>query len=128
MDDYNSPTHAVKAAKNGNLLLGTSFTTGSKPRRYYLDGMDESFFAELEDGGMDPAADSAYQRVKNDDGPRYLAVTQAAELPGQAQIDWDRHKKKCLQQTLSTITDALGLDWDELESKNTQSSLDAFGD
>lgn len=127
MDDYSSPTHSVRAAKVSNLLLGTSFTSGSKPRRYYLTDVHDMLFAELErEGTANPERDPVYQDVVNDDGPRYIAVTQAEELPGECQIDWARHKKNCLKQTLSSITDALGLDWDELDSRSTQKGLDEF--
>lgn len=126
MDDYQSATHSVRAGKLGNLLLGTTFTRGTNPRRYYLEGMDRQFWTDLEEDWVDVERDPLYNSAREDGYPRYIAVEDAEELPGECQIDWGIHKKKCLKQTLSSITSALGLEWDELEKSSQQTGLDSF--
>lgn len=127
LDNYSSPTHSVRAAKYGNLLLGTTFSSGAKPRRYYLDGMEESFYYNLEQEWADPTQHPFYAKAKRDNPP-YLAVERPEQLPGQCSINWKTHEIKCLKQTLDTITSALGLEWDEMRKSSKQSDLTAFAD
>jgi DNA polymerase elongation subunit (family B) len=126
MDNYQSPTHSVRAAKFGNLLLGTTFTSNTKPRRYYLEDMEDEFWRRQEKDWADPNRDALYNVARSDGYVRYIAVEDPENLPGEAMIDWEKHKNKNLKQTLSSITSALGLDWDELEESSTQSGLDEF--
>lgn len=126
MDNYQKPTHSVRSAKMSNLLLGTTFNRGTKPRRYYLSGTDDELFRKAEADWADIARDGLYNVVRKDGGPRYVAVEDAESLPGECQVDWEVHKNKCLKQTLRSITGALGLDWAELEAESHQESLDAF--
>jgi DNA polymerase I len=129
LDNYSKPTHAVRAAKYGNLLLGTTFNKNSKPKRYYIDDVDNKFFERMEDErGLDPTEDQLYRKVREDGSPRFLAVERAEQLPPEAQINWGYHESKNLKQTLSAITSAFGLEWSELQESSTQTGLDAFGD
>jgi DNA polymerase elongation subunit (family B) len=125
MNEYNADTHTVRAAKLGNLIVGTTFASGSKPKRYYLDDVHPALFARLEsEQGFDVQRDRAYAKFKRE--PWVIAVDRAEELPPELIFDWDRMKAKNLEQNLKGIMNALGVEWNELQTTSQQAGLADF--
>ncbi len=48
LDNYDTDTAQVRGAKYANLLLGTNFQRGSKPKRLYLKKVHPSYFEKIE--------------------------------------------------------------------------------
>src|SRR6056297_1639872 len=48
LDNYDTDTAQVRGAKYANLLLGTNFQRGSKPKRLYLEKIHPAFFERIE--------------------------------------------------------------------------------
>lgn len=123
--DYKADTHPVRAAKYGNLILGTSFASGSKPKRYYLDDVNPALFKRLEDEeGFDPGRDLMYAEFKDD--PWIIAADQPEELAPELVFDWERMRAKNLKEPLSGILNSLGVDWEELLADSRQTGLGAY--
>ena len=125
--NYDSDTHTSRAAKNGNLIAEAGLTQGTKCRRYYLDGVHPNLFARMEDKvGLDPTEDRLYAQFKRD--PEMIGVQQAEQLPPEVQLDWEKMKQKTITEVAQGIAEAIGLDWNEVETGQQQSALSAFGD
>jgi len=49
LDAYDTPTAQVRGAKYANLMLGTNFGSGSKPKRLYIEKVHPDFWQRMED-------------------------------------------------------------------------------
>lgn len=124
---YNADTHSSRAAKYGNLICEAGITQGTKCHRYYLDGVHPNLFDRMEtEEGLDPTTDRFYAQFKRD--PSIIGVNQAEQLPPEVELDWEKMKTKNIDEVAQGIAEAIGLDWDEIESGQTQTGFSAFGD
>mgnify|MGYP000020599992 FL=1 len=122
---YDTDTAQVRGAKYANLLLGTNFQRGSKPKRLYLKKVHPDFFRKLEeDGRFDPQADPLYAEFKRD--PDVICFEYADQVPDAFEIDWDKMLEKTLKGPIERIIEALGLSWDEVKSGQRQTGLGQF--
>ncbi|WP_248897664.1 DNA polymerase domain-containing protein [Haloplanus halobius] len=122
---YDTDTAQVRGAKYANLLLGTNFQRGSKPKRLYLKKVHPEFFRRLEsEEGFDPQTDDLYAAFKRD--PDVICFEYADQVPDAFEIDWDKMLEKTLQGPIARIIEALGLSWDEVKSGQRQTGLGQF--
>ncbi|AXG09637.1 DNA polymerase domain-containing protein [Haloplanus rubicundus] len=122
---YDTDTAQVRGAKYANLLLGTNFQRGSKPKRLYLKKVHPDFFRQLEEEGrFDPQADPLYAEFKRD--PDVICFEYADQVPDAFEIDWDKMLVKTLKGPIERIIEALGLSWDEVKSGQRQTGLGQF--
>jgi DNA polymerase elongation subunit (family B) len=127
MNDYTSETHPVRAAKHGNLLLGTTFVQGSKPKRYYVESVHPALYRRLEEEvGLDPARDRSYAAFREE--PDMIAVDRPEEFAPEITLDWDEMRRKNVKQPLKGILSSLDAEWDELLADTHQTGLHAFAD
>jgi len=125
LDAYDTDTAQVRGAKYANLLLGTNFQRGSKPKRLYLKKVHPEFFRKLEaDGEFDPQTDALYAEFKRD--PDVICFEYADQIPDAFEIDWDKMLEKTLKGPIERIIEALGLSWDEVKSGQRQTGLGQF--
>ncbi|WP_338727970.1 DNA-directed DNA polymerase [Haladaptatus sp. DJG-WS-42] len=129
LDNYDTDTAQVRGAKYANLLLGTNFQRGSKPKRLYLAKVHPSFFRHVEDErGLDPAGMSAdellYGEFKRD--PDVICFEYADQVPPEFQVDWDKMLEKTLQGPIERILEALDVSWEEVKSGQEQTGLGSF--
>lgn len=125
LDNYDTDTAQVRGAKYANLLLGTNFQRGSKPKRLYLDRVDPSFFARLEDEGkFDARTDPLYGAFKRD--PDVICFEYEDQIPPEFEVDYDKMLEKTLKGPISRILEALDVSWDEVKSGQEQKGLDSF--
>lgn len=125
LNDYTADTHPVRGAKMGNLLLGTTFASGSKPKRYYLDDVHPALFERLEqEEGFDPGRDRVYADFKRNSW--VIAVDRPEELAGELVFDWEGMRRKNIKEVMTGIMLALGYDWDDVLADSHQTGLDAF--
>src|SRR5699024_7806136 len=66
LGDYDTDTAQVRGAKYANLLLGTNFQRGSKPKRLYLDRVDDRFFQRIESENPEMGEQPLYRAFKRD--------------------------------------------------------------
>jgi DNA polymerase elongation subunit (family B) len=122
---YDTDTAQVRGAKYANLLLGTNFQRGSKPKRLYLEKVHPEFFRRLEaEEGFDPQTDDLYAAFKRD--PDVVCFEYADQIPDEFEIDWDKMLEKTLKGPIERIIEALGLSWDEVKSGQRQTGLGQF--
>jgi len=122
---YDTDTAQVRGAKYANLLLGTNFQRGSKPKRLYLKKVHPDFFRRLEtEEGFDPQTDPLYAAFKRD--PDVICFEYADQIPDAFEIDWDKMLEKTLKGPIDRIIEALGLSWDEVKSGQRQTGLGQF--
>ena len=125
LDNYETDTAHVRGAKYANLLLGTNFKRGAKPKRYYLKGVHPSFFARAEEElDLDPRADPVYGEFKAD--PDVICVEYADELPEAFEIDYEKMLEKTLKGPISRVLEALDVSWEEIKSGQEQTGLGQF--
>ncbi|WP_226005870.1 DNA-directed DNA polymerase [Natrinema salinisoli] len=125
LDNYDTDTAQVRGAKYANLLLGTNFQRGSKPKRLYLDRVDPSFFERLEDEeGFDARTDPLYGAFKRD--PDVICFEYEDQIPEEFEVDYDKMLEKTLQGPIERILEALDISWDEVKSGQEQKGLDSF--
>ncbi len=129
LDNYDTDTAQVRGAKYANLLLGTNFQRGSKPKRLYLAKVHPSFFRQIEEErGLDPAGMSAdellYGEFKRD--PDVICFEYEDQVPPEFHVDWDKMLEKTLQGPIERILEALDISWEEVKSGQEQTGLGSF--
>ncbi|WP_459190984.1 DNA-directed DNA polymerase [Halosimplex sp. J119] len=125
LDNYDTDTAQVRGAKYANLLLGTNFASGSKPKRLYLEKVHPEFFREIEDElDLDPAEDVLYGEFKRD--PDVICFEYADQVPDAFEVDWDKMLDKTLKGPIARILEALDISWEEVKSGQEQTGLESF--
>ncbi|MFC6904607.1 DNA-directed DNA polymerase [Halalkalicoccus tibetensis] len=125
LDAYDTDTAQVRGAKYANLLLGTNFTRGSKPKRLYLKKVHPKFFRRMEEEeGFDPQRDPLYGEFKRD--PDVICFEYEDQLPEEFEVDWEKMLEKTLKGPISRVLEALDVSWDEVKSGQQQTGLGSF--
>ncbi|SHG53929.1 DNA polymerase domain-containing protein [Halobaculum gomorrense] len=125
LESYETDTAQVRGAKYANLMLGTNFQRGSKPKRLYLEKVHPDFFRRMEDEeGFDPQRDPLYGEFKRD--PDVICFEYADEVPDEFEVDWDKMLDKTLEGPIARIIEALGMSWEEVKSGQEQTGLGSF--
>ncbi|WP_053947563.1 DNA polymerase domain-containing protein [Halolamina sediminis] len=126
LDAYDTDTAQVRGAKYANLLLGTNFQRGSKPKRLYLKKVHPEFWRRMEnEQGFDPQTDPLYREFKRD--PDVICYEYAEEVPEEFEVDWPKMLDKTLKGPIERVIEALGLSWDEVKSGQEQTGLGQWG-
>ncbi|WP_449289233.1 DNA polymerase domain-containing protein [Natrarchaeobius oligotrophus] len=125
LGNYDTDTAQVRGAKYANLMLGTNFQRGSKPKRLYLDRIDPSFFERLEaEEGFDARTDPLYGAFKRD--PDVICFEYEDQIPPEFEVDYDIMLEKTLKGPIERILEALDVSWEEVKSGQEQTGLDSF--
>ena len=125
LDSYDTATAQVRGAKYANLLLGTNFGRGSKPKRLYLENVDAAFFERMEaEEGLDPHADPLYGEFKRD--PDVICFEYADQVPDEFHVDYEKMLEKTLKGPIARILEAMDVSWQEAESGQEQTGLGSF--
>jgi DNA polymerase I len=128
LGNYDTDTAQVRGAKYANLLLGTNFQRGSKPKRLYLDRVDDRFFQRIESDQPEIAEDDLYREFKRDvsNGDGVICFEYADQIPDEFAIDWPKMLDKTLKGPIARVLEALDISWDEVKSGQTQTGLGSF--
>ncbi len=125
LDNYDTDTAQVRGAKYANLLLGTNFQRGSKPKRLYLEKVHPDFFERMEDGeGLDPQRDALYGEFKRD--PDVICFEYDDQIPAEFEVDYEKMLDKTLKGPIARILEALDVSWEEVKSGQEQTGLGSF--
>ncbi|HKL29366.1 MAG TPA: DNA-directed DNA polymerase [Natrialbaceae archaeon] len=125
LENYDTDTAQVRGAKYANMLLGTNFASGSKPKRLYLKKVHPSFWERMEDErGLDPQHDHLYGEFKRD--PDVICFEYADQIPEEFEVDWDKMLEKTLKGPIERILEALDVSWEEVKSGQEQTGLGQF--
>jgi len=125
LDNYDTDTAQVRGAKYANLLLGTNFGNGSKPKRLYLQKVHPSFFRRVEaEMDLDPAEDVLYGEFKRD--PDVICFEYEDQIPEEFEVDWDKMLDKTLKGPIARVLEALDVSWEEVKSGQEQTGLGSF--
>jgi DNA polymerase I/DNA polymerase-2 len=124
LDDYDTDTAHVRGAKYANLLLGTNFTRGSKPKRLYLKKVHPSFWRRIEDEHPNLVEDDLYLEFKRD--PDVICYEYADQIPEEFEIDWEKMLEKTLKGPISRVLEALEISWAEVREGQTQTGLGQY--
>ncbi len=126
LDNYETDTAHVRGAKYANLLLGTNFDRGAKPKRLYLRKVHPAYFRRIEDERGDELRDiPLYTEFKRD--PDVICFEYPDQLPDGFEIDWEKMLDKTLKGPISRILSALDISWKEVRDNQTQTGLGQFG-
>jgi DNA polymerase I len=128
LGNYDTDTAQVRGAKYANLLLGTNFQRGSKPKRLYLDRVDDRFFQRIESERPDITEEPLYRAFKRDvsEGEGVICFEFEDELPEEFAVDWDKMLDKTLKGPIARVLEALDISWQEVKSGQTQTGLQSF--
>ena len=125
LDAYDTPTAQVRGAQYANLLLGTNFDRGSKPKRLYLDSVHPAFFRRMEDEeGLDPQRDPLYGEFKRN--PDVICFEYDDQIPEEFEVDLEKMLEKTLKGPISRVIEALGMSWEEIKTGQTQTGLEQY--
>lgn len=124
LDNYDTDTAQVRGAKYANLLLGTNFNRGSKPKRYYLEKVHPEFFRKAEEANDDLVSDPVYLEFKRD--PDVICIEFAEQLPSEFFIDYEKMLDKTLKGPISRILEALDITWEEVKTGQEQTGLGQY--
>ncbi|WP_049984383.1 DNA polymerase domain-containing protein [Halorubrum sp. BV1] len=125
LDAYETPTAQVRGAKYANLMLGTNFGSGSKPKRLYVEKVHPDFWARMEDErGLDPQRDPLYGEFKRD--PDVICFEYADQVPEEFDVDWEKMLDKTLKGPIERVIEALGMSWEEVKTGQEQTGLGSF--
>ncbi|WP_276253842.1 DNA-directed DNA polymerase [Halomontanus rarus] len=125
LNDYDTDTAQVRGAKYANLVLGTNFDRGSKPKRLYLKRVDPEFFRRMEtEEGFDARTDPLYGAFKRD--PDVICFEYDDQIPEEFEVDHDVMLEKTLKGPIERVLEALGISWEEVKSGQEQTGLDSF--
>ena len=125
LDNYDTDTAQVRGAKYANLLLGTNFQRGSKPKRLYLAKVQPEFWRRVEsEKGLDPQTDPLYGDFKRD--PDVICYEYADQVPAEFEVDWNTMLDKTLKGPIERILEALEVSWEEVKSGQTQTGLGSY--
>ena len=125
LDNYDTDTAQVRGAKYANLLFGTNFASGSKPKRLYLEKVHPEFFRELEaERGLDPSEDALYGEFKRD--PDVICFEFEDQVPDAFEVDYDKMLDKTLKGPIERVLEALDISWEEVKSGQEQTGLGNF--
>ncbi|MFQ3285283.1 DNA polymerase domain-containing protein [Natronomonas sp.] len=129
LDNYETDTAQVRGAKYANLLFGTNFSSGSKPKRVYLEKVHPSFFRKVEaEKGLDPSVDQLYGEFKREaeSGDAVICFEFDDQVPDAFEVDDEKMLDKTLKGPIARILEALDISWDEVESGQEQTGLGSF--
>jgi DNA polymerase elongation subunit (family B) len=138
LDAYDTDTAQVRGAKYANLLLGTNFGRGSKPKRLYLERVTPAFFDRFEAehpdlfpdvgrsalSGAERRRRALYDEFRTD--PDVICFEYADQIPEEFVVDYETMLDKTLKGPISRIIEALDLSWDEVRSGQQQTGLGSF--
>ncbi|GAB3414169.1 hypothetical protein GCM10027435_08750 [Haloparvum alkalitolerans] len=125
LDAYDTDTAQVRGAKYANLLLGTNFDRGSKPKRLYLEKVHPDFWQRMEnERGLDPQTDPLYGEFKRD--PDVICFEYADQIPEEFAVDWEKMLDKTLKGPIERVIEALGTSWEEVKTGQEQTGLGSF--
>ncbi|MFT4891335.1 MAG: DNA polymerase I [Halobacteriales archaeon] len=125
LDNYDTDTAHVRGAKYANLLLGTNFASGSKPKRLYVEKVHPSFWERMEEErGLDPQENPLYGEFKRD--PDVICFEYADQIPDEFAVDWDKMLEKTLKGPIARILEALDVSWEEVKSGQEQTGLGQY--
>ncbi|MFB6227572.1 MAG: DNA polymerase domain-containing protein, partial [Halobacteriales archaeon] len=124
LDNYETDTAQVRGAKYANLLLGTNFGRGSKPKRLYLEKVHPDFWKRFEAENPDVTDDPLYLDFKRD--PDVICFQYADQVPEEFRVDYDEMLEKTLKGPIARVIEALGMSWDEVASGQEQTGLGSF--
>jgi DNA polymerase elongation subunit (family B) len=121
---YETASAHVRGAKYANLLLGTNFGRGSKPKHVYLEKVHPDFWQRIESERPEIADDPLYVEFKRD--PDVICFEYADQVPEEFAVDWDKMLDKTLKGPIARVIEALGMSWDEVKSGQQQTSFGQF--
>jgi DNA polymerase I len=125
LDNYDTDTAQVRGAKYANLLLGTNFGSGSKPKRLYLKKVHPDYFERIErERDLDPAEDPLYGEFRRD--PDVICFEFEDQIPDEFAVDYDKMVEKTLKGPIERVLEALDVSWEEVKSGQEQTGLGKF--
>jgi DNA polymerase I len=125
LDNYDTDTAQVRGAKYANLLLGTNFQRGSKPKRLYIEKVHPDFWERMEEErDLDTDTSALYREFKQD--PDVICFEYADQVPEEFEVDWDKMLDKTLKGPISRVLEAVGVSWEEVRSGQTQTGLGSY--
>jgi DNA polymerase I len=125
LDAYDTDTAQVRGAKYANMLLGTNFGRGSKPKRLYLDRVHDDFFQRVEsEMGLSPSENALYGEFKREQD--VICFEFADQIPPEFQVDWDKMLDRTLKGPIERILEAMDVSWEEVKSGQEQTGLGSF--
>jgi DNA polymerase I len=124
LNNYDTDTAHVRGAKYANLVLGTNFQRGSKPKRLYLEKVHPEFFERFQEEHPEKAQEPLYTEFRRD--PDVICIEYAEQLPEEFEVDWDKMLDKTLKGPIERVLEALDVSWEEVKAGQTQTGLSNF--
>jgi DNA polymerase I len=121
LDNYDSPTAHARGAKYANMLIGTNFGKGSKPKRVYLQRVNPGFYDKVD---LTPQENPLYREFKRD--PDVICFIHDDQVPDEFEVNLEKMLQKTLQKPLSRVLKAVDVSWEDVKTGNEQQGLENF--
>jgi len=126
LDNYDSRGKQVRGAEYANLVLGTEYGKGSKPKHVELEGITPEMRQYLKEQlNVTPQESEIYREflTKSD----VICFEYPEQLPDDGLIiHWEKMRDKTLKKPIGRVIEPLGISWSEIESGQQQTGLAEF--
>jgi DNA polymerase, archaea type len=126
LDAYDIDRAQIRGAKYANLLLGTNFQRGSKPKLLYLDRVHPNFFDRIENERGSEIAEQPNLFGEFRRNQDVICFEYADQIPAEFTIDREKMLSRTLEKPISRVLEALDISWEEVRSGQTQTGLSSF--
>jgi DNA polymerase elongation subunit (family B) len=130
LGSYETDTAQVRGAKYANLLLGTNFGRGSKPKRLYLEkhGLHPDYVERIGAERPEITDDPLFEAFKRDvsTGDGVICYEFADQVPAEFAVDYEKMLEKTLKGPIARVLEALDISWEEVRSGQKQAGLGEF--
>jgi DNA polymerase elongation subunit (family B) len=124
LEEYDTKTAHVRGAKYSNVILGTNFGKGSKPKRLYLERVRPEFFDQFEQDNRGLSNYEDYREFKRN--PDVICFEYDDQIPEEFEVNYEKMLEKTLKGPISRILEGLGISWDEVRDEQPQSGLGQY--
>ena len=143
LKEYESAPAHIRGARYANVVLGTNFGKGSKPKRVYLKRVDSAFFENFkeENPEMFPkggAITEDHRGLTSEQLERVKIFTEfqlkqdviafefGDQIPDSFDIDWELMLEKDIKGPIERIIEGMEISWEEIRSGQEQTGLAQF--
>jgi len=124
LDEYDNASAHVRGARYANVLLGSNFGRGSKPKHVYLERVEPEYFERLETEQPEITENPVYREFKRN--PDVICFEYTEQLPEEFTIDYDEMLEKTLEGPISRVLEGLGVSWEQLVEGEEQTGLGQY--
>lgn len=112
--DYTRKTNHVRGAEYANILFGTHYGEGDKPKRVHLSRVEPSFWTRIESESPQILSEELYKEFKTN--PDIISLSSGRQFPTEFHIDNQKMAQKTLRRPLVRVLKAIDCTWKDVQT------------